>query len=228
MRYGVNTDYAIVGQHPYDPNRVILPEIMKENGYTTGMFGKWAGGYEGSVSTPDKRGVDEFFGYICQFQAHLYYPNFLNRYSSRLGDTATIRVTLEENIKYPMYGDGYKKRPQYSADLIHQCALQWIDQQTGEQPFYGLLTYTLPHAELAQPNDSILKMYKQRFFTDKTWGGDEGSRYKPAVHTHAQFAAMIARLDIYVGEILKKLKEKGLDENTIVIYPVLFLQSKTR
>lgn len=87
----------------------------------------------------------------------------MNRYSSRLGDTATIRVTLEENIKYPMYGDGYKKRPQYSADLIHQCALQWIDQQTGEQPFYGLLTYTLPHAELAQPNDSILKMYKQRF-----------------------------------------------------------------
>lgn len=43
VRYGVNTDYAIVGQHPYDPNRVILPEIMKENGYTTGMFGKWAG-----------------------------------------------------------------------------------------------------------------------------------------------------------------------------------------
>lgn len=218
VRYGVNTDYAIVGQHPYDPNRVILPEIMKENGYTTGMFGKWAGGYEGSVSTPDKRGVDEFFGYICQFQAHLYYPNFLNRYSSRLGDTATIRVTLEENIKYPMYGDGYKKRPQYSADLIHQCALQWIDQQTGEQPFYGLLTYTLPHAELAQPNDSILKMYKQRFFTDKTWGGDEGSRYNPAVHTHAEFAAMITRLDIYVGEILEKLREKGLDENTIVIF----------
>lgn len=104
MRYGVNTDYAIVGQHPYDPDRVILPEIMKENGYTTGMFGKWAGGYEGSVSTPDKRGIDEFFGYICQFQAHLYYPNFLNRYSSLLGDTATIRVTLEENIKYPMWG----------------------------------------------------------------------------------------------------------------------------
>ena len=42
VRYGVNTDYAIVGQNPYDPNRVILPEIMKENGYRTGMFGKWA------------------------------------------------------------------------------------------------------------------------------------------------------------------------------------------
>ena len=41
------------------------------NGYATGMFGKWAGGYEGSESTPDKRGIDEYYGYICQFQAHL-------------------------------------------------------------------------------------------------------------------------------------------------------------
>jgi len=76
--YGQNRDFSIVGQHPYDANHVILPEIMKANGYQTGMFGKWAGGYEGSASTPDKRGVDEFYGYICQFQAHLYYPNFLN------------------------------------------------------------------------------------------------------------------------------------------------------
>ena len=79
---------------------------MKDNGYTTGMFGKWAGGFEGSASTPDKRGIDEFFGYICQFQAHLYYPNFLNRFSKAAGDTVTIRVILEENIKHPMYGEG--------------------------------------------------------------------------------------------------------------------------
>ena len=60
----------------------------------------------------------------------MYYPNFLNRYSSRLGDTATIRVTLEENIKYPMWGAGYALRPQYSADLIHEAAIGKI---AGEQ-----------------------------------------------------------------------------------------------
>ena len=54
--YGKNRDFSVVGQHPYDPEHVILPEIMKNNGYRTGMFGKWAGGYEGSKSTPDKRG----------------------------------------------------------------------------------------------------------------------------------------------------------------------------
>ena len=111
VQYGLNTDYAVVGQEPYDPAVPILPEILKAAGYHTGMFGKWAGGYEGSVSTPDKRGVDEFYGYICQFQAHLYFPNFLNRYSRSLGDTCVVREVLEQNIQHAMYGADYKFRP---------------------------------------------------------------------------------------------------------------------
>lgn len=218
VQYGVNQEYAVTGQHPYDPDHVILPEIMKHNGYRTGMFGKWAGGYEGSASTPDKRGIDEFFGYICQFQAHLYYPNFLNRYNPASGDTAVVRVLMEENIKYPMFGPDYGKRTQYSADMIHEAAMEWLDRQDGNTPFFGIFTYTLPHAELAQPDDSLLRAYKTRFFHDKTWGGQEGSRYNESVHTHAQFAAMISRLDQYVGQVLDKLKEKGLDENTLVIF----------
>ena len=218
IMYGNNTEYSVVGQHPYDPDHVILPEIMKDNGYTTGMFGKWAGGYEGSCSTPDKRGIDEYYGYICQFQAHLYYPNFLNRYSKALGDTGVVRIVMDENIKYPMYGPEYQKRSQYSADMIHEKAMEWLDQQDTKQPFFGIFTYTLPHAELVQPEDSILNEYKAKFDPDKVYKGSEGSRYNAITHTHAQFAAMITRLDYYVGEVLKKLKEKGLDENTLVIF----------
>ena len=218
IMYGNNKEYSVVGQHPYDPDHVILPEIMKDNGYTTGMFGKWAGGYEGSCSTPDKRGIDEYYGYICQFQAHLYYPNFLNRYSKALGDTGVVRIVMDENIKYPMYGPEYQKRSQYSADMIHEKAMEWLDQQDTKQPFFGIFTYTLPHAELVQPEDSILNEYKAKFDPDKFYKGSEGSRYNAITHTHAQFAAMITRLDYYVGEVLKKLKEKGLDENTLVIF----------
>ena len=218
VMYGENEEPSIVGQHPYDPGHIILPEIMKDNGYTTGMFGKWAGGYEGSSSTPDKRGIDEYYGYICQFQAHLYYPNFLNRYSKALGDTGVVRVVMDENIKYPMYGPEYQKRSQYSADMIHQKAMEWLDHQDGKQPFFGVLTYTLPHAELVQPEDSILNEYKAKFNPDKVFKGSKGSRYNAITHTHAQFAGMITRLDYYVGEVLKKLKEKGLDENTLVIF----------
>ncbi len=218
IMYGNNKEYSVVGQHPYDPDHIILPEIMKDNGYTTGMFGKWAGGYEGSCSTPDKRGIDEYYGYICQFQAHLYYPNFLNRYSKALGDTGVVRVIMDENIKYPMYGPDYQKRPQYSADMIHEKAMEWLDNQDGKQPFFGVFTYTLPHAELVQPEDSLLNEYKAKFDPDKVFKGSEGSRYNAITHTHAQFAAMITRLDYYVGEVLKKLKKKGLDENTLVIF----------
>ncbi len=218
IKYGDNTDYAVVGQEPYDTDHVIIPEIFKQEGYTTGMFGKWAGGYEGSPSTPDKRGIDEYYGYICQFQAHLYYPNFLNEYSRSAGDTGVRRVTLEENIPYPMYGNGYENRAQYSADLIHQKAMAWLDKQTADQPFLGIFTYTLPHAELAQPEDSILLAYKGRFCQEKTFGGNQGSRYNPTQYGHAEFAAMITRLDAQVGEILQKLRDKGLDDNTIVIF----------
>ncbi len=216
--YGKNRDFSVVGQHPYDPEHVILPEIMKDNGYRTGMFGKWAGGYEGSTSTPDKRGVDDFYGYICQFQAHLYYPNFLNEYSRERGDSAVRRVVMQNNIDYPMFGEQYAQRKDYSADLIHQHALNWLKRQNKEKPFFGIFTYTLPHAELTQPNDSLVAFYKKKFFEDKTWGGQEGSRYNAVEHTHAQFAAMITRLDAYVGEILRALDEQGLAENTLVIF----------
>ena len=161
VKYGVSQDPDRVGQEPYDADHVILPEIMKANGYTTGMFGKWAGGYEGSHSTPDKRGIDEYFGYICQYMAHSYYPNFLNRYSKSKGDKEVIRIELTENTKYGMGAQdaNYAKRKQYSGDMIHQEAIEWLDKQTGDKPFYGLFTYTLPHAELYRPNDSILQAY---------------------------------------------------------------------
>ena len=218
IQYGNNTDFALVGQHPLDPNHIVLPEIMKNHGYATAQFGKWAGGYEGSVSTPDKRGVDEFYGPVCQFQAHAYYPNFLNKYSKADGDTVMSRQLLEENIEHDFYGKDYFNRPQYSADLIHQHALEWLDRQTAEQPFYGLFTYTLPHAELVQPEDSILLAYKKKFQEDKSFSGQEGSWYHAVSNVHAEFAGMITRLDTYVGEIMDKLQEKGMADNTILIF----------
>ncbi len=214
--YGKNKEPDRVGQEPYDSRHIVLPEIMKKNGYATAVFGKWAGGYEGSPSTPDKRGVDEFYGYICQYMAHMYYPNFLNRYSKRLNDTATVRVELTDNTKWGTDNAGYARRTQYSGDMIHQEALRWIDNQHRDRPFFGMLTYTLPHAELYQPNDSILQYYKAKFRNDINFRGID--RYHANTHMHAQFAAMITRLDTYVGEMMEHLKQRGLDKNTIVIF----------
>ena len=43
----------------------------------------------------------------------------------------------------------------------HEEAMKWLDKQDGKQPFFGIFTYTLPHAELAQPEDSILTGYQK-------------------------------------------------------------------
>lgn len=218
MMYGNNQDPVQTGQEPYDTAHVILPEIMKDNGYTTGMFGKWAGGYEGSISTPATRGIDEFYGFMCQFQAHLYYPNFLNAYSRMSGDEEVRREVLVNNVNYAMHGADYKNRRDYSAELVHRRAMEWIDRQTPGKPFFGVLTYMLPHAELAQPEDSIFKSYQGVFSVERTYGGDAASRYNPTNVAHQQFAAMVTRLDMYVGEVLDLLRRKGLDKNTLVIF----------
>ena len=130
---------------------------------------------------------------------------------------------MEQNILHPAINSGspdYEQREQYSAELIHRYALEWLDRQTKDQPFLGIFTYTLPHAELWQPRDSILDRYHRLFPTDeeRAYRTDAGSWYYGSGDKHAQFAAMITRLDSYVGEILEKLKEKGLAENTLVIF----------
>lgn len=245
--FGSNSDYSIIGQEPYLMTHRIIPEVMKEAGYTTGMFGKWAGGYynmqypdtyavdangnsdtskfkqSSSASLPNKRGVDCYYGYICQFQAHTYYPNFLNRYDPvKYGDKHVVVDTLKQNIQHKDVASGnkdYENREQYTSDLIHQYALDWIDRQTGEQPFMGIFTYTLPHAELWQPNDSLVQKYTEKFQgKDGAYGGNFGSWYYRNYGRRAQFAAMVSRLDAQVGEIFDKLKEKGFDENTLVIF----------
>lgn len=218
VRYGANEEFSRVGQHPYSESHILLPEIMRDNGYATAMFGKWAGGYEGSHSTPEKRGIDEFYGYICQYQAHLYYPNFLNRHSRIEGDTTLVRVILEDNIKHPQKGEGYFQRTQYSADMIHRRAMAWLRSQQGDKPFFGIFTYTLPHAELVQPNDSLPQHYRDKFHDDSDWETNPWSRYNTSRDAHAQFAAMVSRLDMYVGEILDALRAEGLAENTLVIF----------
>ena len=228
--FGRNSDYSIIGQEPYDTAVSILPELFKQAGYHTGMFGKWAGGYYNlldpvggsSASLPNTRGIDVYYGPLCQFQAHTYYPNYLNRYDPSRGDTHVVVDTLKQNIQHAAVASGnadYENREQYSADLIHQYALEWIRRQKKGEPFLGIFTYTLPHAELWQPNDTILQHYDEVFKgQDSPFRGNLHSWYYPNVNRHAQFAAMITRLDAMVGEIFECLRQQGLLENTLVIF----------
>ena len=193
-----NKEIKPEGQQPMTEDTYNLGKLMKSAGYTTGIFGKWGLGYPGSTSVPANMGFDEFFGYNCQRQAHSYYPDHLWHNS----DT----VFLHENDN--------EGRKIYSQDLIHEQVLKFI-RDNKDKPFYAMLTYTLPHAELNLPHDSIYQMYENAF-EEVPYDGKMG--YHPSEKPYASFAAMVTRLDKYVGDVMAELKALGLDKNTIVIF----------
>jgi arylsulfatase A-like enzyme len=62
------------GQLPLPKESYTVAELLKENGYATGAFGKWGLGASGSEGDPLNQGFDTFFGYHDQKLAHHYYP----------------------------------------------------------------------------------------------------------------------------------------------------------
>jgi len=195
------------GQYPISENEITTAEILKKAGYTTGAFGKWGLGFVGSEGDPNNQGFDTFFGYNCQSLAHRYYPDHL----------------WNNNEKVPLKGNGalqYNK--EYAPDLIQREALTFIDKNK-QEPFFLYLAYILPHAELLVPEDSIFDYYKEKFTEKPFKGFDYGKDAKPTGYAsqnypHAAYAAMVTRLDLYVGQITEKLKELGLEENTLIIF----------
>jgi arylsulfatase A len=196
------------GQQPLADSVVTMAEILKKAGYTTGAFGKWGLGPVGSEGDPNLQGFDRFYGYNCQSLAHRYYPN-------HLWDNGQ-KIVLAEN-------ENLLKTSQYGPDLIQKQAINFVNNSDPKKPFFLFLPYTLPHAELLVPNDSIFQYYQGKFAEKSYKGADYGPNanvggYVSQEYPRATFAAMVTRLDLYVGQLLATLKEKGLDQNTLIIF----------
>lgn len=174
-----NRGFQPEGQYPLPDSSLTIATVLKQHGYATGVFGKWGLGYPGSTGVPEKKGFDEFFGYNCQSLAHDYYPDHL----------------WFDDVPVRLHG------MVYSADLIHQEALLFI-KENHSQPFFLFLAYTLPHAQLQVPHDSVYNDYLEQFHDT----------------LHATFAAMVTRLDRYVGDIVAAIKEQGLTANTLILF----------
>jgi len=198
-----NREIQPEGQWPLPQNSTTIAEILKQAGYVTGDFGKWGLGAVGSTGDPLKQGFDTFFGYNCQRQSHNYYPDHL--------------WDQDQRINYPENKpDNFKD---YAPDIIHKKALSFINDNK-QKPFFLYLSYTLPHAALQLPDDSLFSHYKKLFNESPVpvklpWSG-EG--YAPQAYPHAAYAAMVTRLDNYVGQIINDIKVKGLDKNTVIIF----------
>lgn len=202
-----NKEWQPEGQWPLEAKAVTIAEMLKTAGYVTGAFGKWGLGFVGTEGDPNLQGFDEFYGYNCQRMAHNYYPG-------HLWDNQQ-KIVLEENT-----GDKFEV---YAPQLIHERALQFIEKNK-YKPFFLFYPNVIPHAELLLPEESMAE-FRGKFLPEKEFKGaepcDPGFRegpYGSQPEGHAAFAAMVTLLDKQVGEVLAKLKELGLEKNTLIIF----------
>lgn len=201
-----NREIQPEGQAPMPSDIYTLFRLFKESGYTTGAFGKWGLGYPGSSGDPVNQGVDHFFGYNCQRLAHNYYPSHLWENDKK--------VELPENDN-GMFGV-------FSQDIIQRKTLEFIEQHK-ENPFFLYVPIVLPHAELIVPEDSIIQELRGKFPETPFKGTDSGPNFRKGGYMsqdypHATHAAMIKRIDLYIAQIIDKLKEEGLYDNTLIIF----------
>jgi len=233
------TDMGLPAYQGYlNKNCATIAEVLKKNGYTTLMSGKWhvGGSYnlldkdswhpgDNRHPTPTQRGFDQFFGIVAG-AANFFHPR-----------TLMDNDTLIE-IDPPDF---------YLTDAISENAVSMITKaSSGDNPFFLHVAYTAPHWPLHALEEDIAKyrgnyrdgwdsLRKNRHeeqrgmgIVDDKWDispRDASSRpWKEAEDKEwedlrmAVYAAMIDRMDQGIGKILTKLKELGEDKDTVIMF----------
>ncbi|MDI9641242.1 arylsulfatase [Kamptonema cortianum] len=215
--FGDFTADGIEGQDPLPENTYTIGRALQQIGYKTACIGKWGLGGPGSSGEPNKHGFDYFFGYLCQRQAHNFYPTHLwqntrkypldnPKFNAHQAFPKTLDPTKPSNY------DRYKGN-EYSNDVMRDKAL-WFIEENQNRPFFLYLPFTIPHVALQVPDDALAQY--DGVFKESPYLGGQG--YLPHIRPQSAYAAMITRLDTYVGQIIETLKEHGLDRNTLVMF----------
>ena len=186
------------------PGDVTVASVLQKAGYHTALIGKWGLGDIGAAECglPRKHGFDSFFGYLNQRHAHNHFPDFLWRNEER--------VTLP-NVVTQVGGDGagYATEAKvFADDLFADEALKYVSEAK-DRPFFLYWSMVVPHAnnERARELGDGAHVPDYGPYADKDWPQQDKGQ-----------AAMITRLDSYVGRMLDHLKKLGLAEKTLVIF----------
>jgi arylsulfatase A-like enzyme len=127
QRYGIGAplpNAARAGDRGLPATGRSLPQLLKNNGYVTGLVGKWHLGYAKEKS-PNAHGFDYFFGLKSGY--HDYYTH-------DDGEGAPDLWENEERIE----------QSGYTTDIVTERAARFIDEHKNA-PFFLDVSYTAPH-----------------------------------------------------------------------------------
>jgi len=193
------------GQPPLTPEAITVAKLLKNVGYETALIGKWGLGNEATTGSPLKQGFDSYYGYLDQVLAHNYYPEYLLRNGKKemLANEVVYRDSTEW---HGGLGSHSKKQEEYSHDLFIEEALGFIEKER-ENPFFLYLPFTIPHNNGEAPEGFRMEVPDMGIYSEEEWPRDTKA-----------YAAMITRMDRGIGLLIDKLKEKGIDQNTVIFF----------
>jgi arylsulfatase A-like enzyme/cyclophilin family peptidyl-prolyl cis-trans isomerase len=185
-------------------NDVTVAKVLQSAGYKTALIGKWGLGDVGEAEPglPRKHGFDYFFGFLSQHRAHNHYPEYLWRNEEKV-------VLPNDRVPVGDQGGGYATNGTvYADDLFTEESVKFIEQNKAQR-FFLYLSLVVPHANnernRALKNGAEVPDFGP--YADRPWPDPDKGH-----------AAMITRMDGYVGSILDELKRLKLDEQTLVIF----------
>ena len=168
-----------------------LPDVLNNVDYKTKAIGKWHLGAHKSL-VPEKRGFDEFFGFLIG--GHRYFPEDLT-----LNDLTEARRQMDGYIT-KIYDNGKRiNTKKYLTEELSDNAVKFIEDNS-DNPFFLYLSYNAPHT----PLQATTKDLERNKHID--------------IEKRQTYAAMVSSMDDGIGLILDKLEQKNIFENTIVFF----------
>jgi arylsulfatase A-like enzyme len=168
-----------------------LAALLKRAGYRTGVLGKWHLGAHPSQH-PNKRGFDEFYGFLEG--GHRYFPSEWD-----LNDISEAKTQYDGYRTKMLRNSTIAEETEYLTDALSREAVDFI-KRNSKQPFFLYIAYNAPHAPM-----QATEKYLARF----SHIADEKRR---------TYAAMVSAVDDGVNNLLNTLKDLKIEENTIVFF----------
>jgi arylsulfatase A-like enzyme len=180
-----------------DPAHKRLGEFLRAEGYRTGYIGKWhlSDTNDKPVPAEMRRGYDYWLASdVLEFTSHPY------------------NCIMYDGDDQPVHLPGYR------SDAMTSAALDYINAHTGEEPFFLCLSFIEPHQQNDMERFCAPDGYAARYSNPDYVPWDLVGREGDWRRELPDYYGMVKRLDENLGQVIRKLEEMGIDDETVVLF----------